>query len=208
MTTSQQADLQFVREMTEAGRGAPLLGGRIYIFWGILLSTAYVFQWSVLDGRFGLPAQALGLVWIGVGITAGVGMPLLIRGLRNKPGRGAVGNRVDNVVWSLSALSIFSFAVGIAMATAVFGKPAWIWDFVIAVGFVGYGVSLFTTGEMAGLKWMRIPSFIAVIGAGCVPALVGQPEVYLFGATIIIATALVPGIILVAGEPKSLPDES
>lgn len=208
MTETEQDDLSFVREMTEAGRNAPLLGGRFYLFWGVLVSVAYVGQWAVLDGRFGLEPQTIGFIWISFGVVAGIGMPLLIRSLKNKPGRGAMNNRVETAVWVMSGFAMFSFVVGVFVATAVFGKPIWLWDFVAAIAFAGYGVSLFTSGSIAGVAWMRIPSVIALVSAGIVPILVATPELYLFGATVIIAVAVVPGFLLVMGEPKSLPEEA
>ncbi|MEM9839436.1 MAG: hypothetical protein AAF830_09830 [Pseudomonadota bacterium] len=208
MTETEQDDLSFVREMTEAGRNAPLLGGRFYLFWGVLVSVAYVGQWAVLDGRFGLEPQTIGFIWISFGVVAGIGMPLLIRSLKNKPGRGAMNNRVETAVWVMSGFAMFSFVVGVFVATAVFGKPIWLWDFVATIAFAGYGVSLFTSGSIAGVAWMRIPSVIALVSAGIVPILVATPELYLFGATVIIAVAVVPGFLLVMGEPKSLPEEA
>lgn len=208
MNETNHDDLTFVREMAEAGRKAPLLGGRFYLFWGVLVSVAYVAQWAVLDGRFGLAEHTIGFIWIGFGVAAGVGMPLLIKSLKNKPGRGAMNNKVESAVWTMSGLAIFSFAVGVFVATVVFSKPVWFWDFISAVAFAGYGVSIYTTGSIAGAAWMRIPATIALVAAGCVPIIAGEPEVYLFGATVVIAVAAIPGLILILGEPKSLPEEA
>ena len=208
MTDNHGDDIRFVRAMAEAGRRAPLIGGRFYLFWGVLITVAYTFQWAVLDGRFGLPEWSLAVLWLTVGAIAAIGMPILSRSVRRKPGRGTVGNRVDQTVWTMSGFAIFAFVIGVLVATLVFDKPLWFWDFVVGVALTGYGVSLFTTGTIAGLVWMRIPAVISVAATGCIPILAGMAELYLFAATVVLAVAVVPGVVLMLGEPKSLPDEA
>lgn len=208
MSATDTADIAYVRAMAEAARKAPLLSGRIYVLYGLLIPVAYVAQWAVLDGRFGLPAVSLAFIWAGFGLCAAVAMPILIGSLSRKPGRGSVGNRIDNIVWTMVSAGILSFVLGVAVATLVLGKPAWFWDFIVAVAFGGYGVALYTTGVVSESKWMRLPAYISIASAGAVPVLAGRPELYLFAASIILGVVLVPGILLMRAEPESLADEA
>jgi len=208
MSETEADDLAYVRAMAEAGRKAPLLSGRIYVFWGSLIPVAYLAHWAVLSGRFGLPAVSMAFIWGGFGICAAIGMPLLIRSLGNKPGRGSMGNRIDNLVWTMVGASIFSFVLGTLLATMVMDQPPWIWDFVVALSFAGYGVALYTTGVVSGSTWLRLPSFAAVASTAVVPTLAGKPELYLFAAAMVMAVVLVPGIRLMLNEPKDLAEEA
>ena len=207
MTTPTTSDLEYVRTMTEAGRKAPLLGGRIYLHWGLLLPIAYVVQWAVLTGEFGLPPITLLYLWVATSVIGVGGMVLLVRSLEKKPGKGAINNQVEATVWTTAGFAIFAYAVGVLIATTVAGQPAWLWDLILSVAFGGYGIALITTGSVAGVSWMRIPATLSIIAAGVVPVLAGRPEVYLFAATTVLAVSAVPGVILMISEPKSLSDD-
>ncbi|NRA28900.1 MAG: hypothetical protein HRU11_01460 [Parvularculaceae bacterium] len=208
MNASDASDIAYVRAMADAARKAPLLSGRIYVFYGLLVPLAYVAQWAVLDGRFGLPPVSMAFIWGGFGVCAGIGMPILIGSLARKPGRGSAGNRIDTMVWTMISAGIIAFVVGVAVATLVLGKPPWLWDFIVAIAFAGYGVALYTTGVVSETKWMRLPAFVSIASAGVVPTLVGRPELYLFAASILLGVVLVPGILLMRAEPESVADEA
>lgn len=207
MTEDSRDDLAFVREMTEAGRSAPLLGGRFFVFYGLLLPIAYCVQWMVLDGRFGLPMVTIAVIWISFGIAIALGMPLMLRSLRRKPGRGAVGNRVEAVVWTTSGYAIFAAFLGSFFGTVVMDQPLIIWDFILAVAFGAYGIALYTTGALSEARWLKTFAVISLVAAGVVPVLAGRAELYLFAATAILVVSLIPGVRLMANEPKSLPAE-
>lgn len=205
---SSTDDLQFVREMTEAGRKAPLIGGRFLVFWGSLLTLAYLMQWATLSGRFGLPDVTFAIIWIGFGLIGAIGSTLLGRSLRNKPGRGAITNRVDGTIWRIGVVAILATFVGVFIGVAFFGKPLWLWDLILLPALAAYGVALFTTGSIAEQGWMRVPALIALGALAFVPALVGTPALYILAAAVIIASVLIPGLRLMANEPKALPEEA
>jgi len=208
MTETDQDDLSYVREMTEAGRNAPLLGGRFYVFFGALVTVAYTAQFLILSGRLGTGPETLGYLWISFAILVGVGMPLLLRSLKNKPGRGAVNNRVESVVWTTGGFCLFAYGVGTVIAQVAFGASALAWDFMAAVAFAAYGTGLMTTGTIAGIGWMRIPAVTAIGLVGVVPMLAGSPQLYAVGALGVFLVAFVPGVILMMGEPKAVPTET
>lgn len=208
MNQETKDDLSFVREMTEAGRDAPLLGGRFFVFYGALLPIIYAAQWMILDGRFGFPQSSIAFVWIAFGVIVTIAKPMLIASLKRKPGRGALGNRVESVVWTVSGFTIFSAFVGALFGSVVMGQSFIVWDFILAAAFGAYGIALYTTGEISSAHWLKPYAIVAIAGAGVVPVLAGRPEVYLFAAAIIIAISLVPGLRLMANEPKSLPEEA
>lgn len=208
MNADQRDDLRYLREMAEAGRRAPLLGGRFYVFWGVLVALAYSGQYLILSGSLGVGEAALGVLWLGFGAAAAIGQPLLTRSIRNKPGRGAVNNRVETVVWTTGGFVIMSFVIGVFIATVVLGSPAETWDFIVAVALGAYGTALITTGTVAEAPWMRLPALIAIGSVAIVPPMVGKPVLYLIAAMVVVVVALIPGLILLSKEPRSLPPET
>lgn len=208
MNEQTRDDLAFMREMAEAGSSAPLLGGRFFVFFGTIIPLAYAGQWMVLDGRFGLPPITIAFIWIAFGLAVGIGMPLLLRSLRGKPGRGAAGNKAESAAWMIAGFTIGTFFTGILIGTAAGQISQIAFDYILAVAFTGYSIALYTTASLAGASWLKTHAYMAMAAVGVVPILAGRPEVYLFGAAAIIATSFVPGIRLLLEEPKSLPEEA
>ncbi|GGY46916.1 hypothetical protein [Parvularcula lutaonensis] len=207
MTSSQTDDLSFVRQMAEAGRNAPLLGGRFFVFYGVLIPIAYAVQWMVLSGEFGLPYAVIGWNWLAFGAAVAVGMPLLLRTIRRKPGRGTAGNRAEAAAWMFAGFTIGAFFLGVLIANLIGATSQIAFDYILAVAFTGYGIALFVTASLAGTSWLKVPAYISMASVGIVPVLAGRPDVYLFGATVVLLVSLYPGIRLMMAEPKSLPAE-
>ena len=199
-------DAAYIRGVSEAARGAPLLGGRFLVFWGLLVGAAWTGQWAVLSGAFGLPAWSLGVLWGAFGVIAGVGMTLLVRGVARKPGRGAVGNRVEASVWTGAGLGLFSYAGAVIVAGLLGALPSVVaYDSILGVAFVVYAVAFLATAAASGQAWLRGFAALSFTGAGIVPFFLGQPVLYLVSAVIVLAVAVVPGVILLRREPADLP---
>lgn len=205
--TQTQDDLSFIREMTESARQAPLLGGRFYVFWGLLGTFAYIGQWMLLTPTFGLPEWGFAVLWLGFGASASIGMPLLVRSIRNKPGQGATGNRIERLIWNAFGMSLFATAMGALAAVLFFGQSQMVWDVILAVFLTSYGAALLLTGTFAGLSWMRVPAYISIASVAVVPLLFGKPLLYLVAAILVFTVSVIPGIRLMMNEPKSLPAE-
>ncbi len=204
MNTTQQDDLQFVRQMTEAGNKAPLLGGRFYVFWGVLVAIAFVCHWAIASENFGLPPVSYAVLWSVFMLIGLVSMPFLIRGIRRKPGLGAIGNRAEEVVWTTGGYSVFAYAAGTVVAVIFAGGSYDLFDLILAVAFGSYGVAFMVTGTMANETWMRVPGLASLLACAAVPILVGMPVLYLVAAATIVVVSVIPGVILLRSEPASL----
>ena len=201
-------DLAYIRQVSEAASGAPLLGGRFLVFWGLLVSAAWTGQWAVLSGAAGLPLGALGALWLAFGVIAGVGMALLVRSIKRKPGQGAVGNRVETAVWTGAGFGLFSYAGAVIVAGALGAVPPVAYDTIIGVAFVVYAVSFLATAAASGQAWLRAFAALSFAGAGLVPFFLGEPVLYLVSAGIVFVVAVVPGAVLLSREPAALPPEA
>ena len=207
-TTSERADdLAYIRDVTEAARDAPLLGGRFLVFWGVLVSAAWTIQWAVLSGAAGLPLWSLGVLWAAFGVIAGIGMTVLTRGVARKPGQGTMANKVSSAAWTGAGFGLFAYAGAVIVAGAIGALPSpLLYDTILGVAFVVYAAAFLATAAASGQAWLRGFAALSFAGAGMVPFFLGQPVLYLISAGVVFVVAAVPGLILLRREPGDLPD--
>ncbi|WOI53160.1 hypothetical protein [Parvularcula sp. LCG005] len=201
-------DLQFLRAISEEGRHAPLLGGRFLTLWGALISVAYVGEYAILSGRFGLPPISMLILWVTVMGAGFLGQRLLVPTIRDKPGREAFANKVEKLIWVAVGMSIAAYAIGTAFATSMAGAPVILFDMILAVAFGGYGAAHYVMSRIARAPWMTYAALGSFLAAFVVPFLAGQPVLYLFAAVVVILVAVVPGVKLLMAEPPSLPEDA
>ncbi|HIK63551.1 MAG TPA: hypothetical protein EYG02_00805, partial [Henriciella marina] len=72
MSKTASDDLAYVRSLAEAGANAPLLGGRFLVWWGGLVTAAYIGHYLIITGMLGVGLDALGIMWTGF-IVLGLG---------------------------------------------------------------------------------------------------------------------------------------
>ncbi len=135
-------------------------------------------------------------------------MVLLTRSIKNKPGRSALGNVVEATVWGGAGAAIFAYAGGTIVAASLGAASTAQFDTILAVAFALYGTAFLATAAASGQAWLRLFAALSFTGAGMVPFLVGDPVVYLASAVIVLVVAAVPGVVLLAREPASLPAEA
>ena len=198
-------DVAFIRQVTEAARGAPLLGGRFLLLWGGLLFVAYVAHWGIASGALGVSGWGFAVVWGAFGLAGGFGTAILARGLAGKPGRGTVGNRVDAAVWNGSGLALFAYAGTAILAAATGRAPYLAVDLIMPVAFGLYGTAFLATAEASGQRWLRGFGIAAFVFAAGAVWLSGGAAQYLWGALGALCVAALPGLLLLRREPPALP---
>ena len=200
-------DVAFIREVTEAARAAPLLGGRFLVMWGGLLSLAYLGHWGVVSGAFGVSGAWLGVVW-GVFAMLGVlGMVVLTPTLRRKPGRNTFGNRVDMAVWNGGGFGLSAFAVTAILGASLGRIPIMVVDMIMPVAFLIYGTAFLASATAAVQPWLRAFAGGAYLGVAGAVWLTGTDEQYLWGALAALLVVFLPGLVLLRREPPALPAE-
>lgn len=200
-------DISFLRRIAEEGRYAPLLGGRYLILWGSLVGAAYFYQYLQLAGLTMVPYWTLSIAWALVGIIGGAVMGVFHKTLSSKPGIGSVGNQVERWLWRGVGAAILSFALPAMMAVFAAGASPLLLDAIVGVAFAGYGAAFLAIGKMAKVAWLRWPALGGFVGTGLVPFFAGTPTLYLVATVVVVAIAIVPGLILLRGEPAAAPKE-
>ncbi len=200
---SEQADLAFLRDVAASGQYAPSLGGRFFIWWGGLAALALLAHWAIITGTLGIPAALVGFVWMGYGIVGMIGSALLARSLHGKPGTGSINNRGESAAWRGVTWTVAAYAVGAVVAMAVGRGHPILFDTIPLVAFAGYGLSFNISAQLGGARWMQGMAILAWLFSGTGLLLVGTHGLYLFAAAAVGILAIVPGLVLLRGEPSA-----
>lgn len=195
-------DLDYLRSLAEAGERAPLLSGRFYVMWGIILPVAYLAHYLVISGEVGTKLWLV-FLWSGVFVFGLIGNFLLVRSLSDgKPGAGSVGNQTSSSVWQFAGMVFGAVFLGLILKTVFGGADPIMFDWFVPIGFSLYCVAMGVSGNMAHAS---ILNGTAYLSAALVPIgiyLVGKPELYLFASVAIVLVSLLPGILLLRREPS------
>jgi len=197
-------DLEYIREMADAGAHAPLLGGRFLAWWGGVITLAYGLHYLIASGRMGAGPETIGFMWMGMITLALAGYFLL--GLlfpKDKPGTSSPGNRAD-IVWMAAGFSIFAFFMGALPATVSGAMPPEAFNYSLPLVFAVYACSLMVTGSLARNRVLTTAAWAAIVLVGATTFLALQVEVYLVAMVGVFSCAFVPGILLLKSEPKSV----
>ncbi len=205
MTQSPLADdLEFVRQMAEEGAGAPNIGGRFAVLWGVVITLALLAHWSVFQSWSPLKPQHLLYSWLGLVGLGIVGMLFLGSGLAGKPGAAAPGNRAGEAIWSVLGPGFGILFAGIAVAVYARGQSPMLFNMIMPAAFLAYAGA---AGASAALFRQKSQWLIAVLClAACfgTAALANTSEAYLIAAAGVFVTQVIPGLADLRAEPKSI----
>lgn len=202
--TTLQDDLAYVRDLAEAGERAPLLGGRFLTFWGALTSIGYFLHYSVSSGLFGWPDVAYAWVWGTFMVVGIVGQVMLVRTMRNKPGGNSVGNRTEATVWMAGGFALFAYFGTVIVKSLTIGSPAPGFEASLPIVFAVYGTGLITSGLMANAKPLTFAGYGALAMIAIAVWFDGTDFTWAVASLGAFLTVLVPGLIMLQREPKSV----
>ncbi|MFZ4070538.1 MAG: hypothetical protein ACOYJ6_10600 [Caulobacterales bacterium] len=194
-------NLAYVREVAEAGRNAPFIGGIDLAVFGALTAAAFAGHWAI--GVLGASPALYPFMWMGYGALMGLAGGYTTKRAKRLPGAGAIGNRVDAVVWNGVTFAILAMALGILGRAFLSGDPKMV-NWILPAAFSLYGVALFTTGRMADQKLLTAAAFLAFLSAAITALLVDHKDVYLVGASLVALVMAAPGVVMLAREPKPI----
>ena len=200
-SSSAETDLAYVRQLAEGGARAPLIGGRFMAWWGLLVTLGWTAQHLAVNGLIGDGSSIFGIIWFSFGIVGTLGQLLLARGMPAKAGAGSAGNLASRVIWVAGAAAIVSMVIGVGFLSRTGGYA--LFDWIVPVAFAVYAVALLTLGALAAEKIVTIAGLGAVAAVGLYTAFIFDPNRYLIAAGAAAATVLLPGLLLLAREPKA-----
>lgn len=202
--TAAHADLAYLREMAEAGAKAPLLGGRFMVWWGGLTGLVAFVHWLIITGTLDFGAQALWPLWLGYMVLGSVGSAVLGWSLRNKPGTGSMGNRVQQVLWPVLGGCIGLYFAGLIAGMALGLVPIELVNTMMPVAFLAYGAGWMVDALLSRERLLLIPAIVTLLGGFAGAALVMTPWVYLVASAGMLLGTFIPGFFLMAREPRDV----
>ena len=194
-------DIRYVRQLAESGAHAPLLGGRFMVWWGVLLTTAYVAHHLALRGVIGDGKSVFGIIWLSFSLLGILGQLVLVRTMPDKAGAGSAGNRASISVWLAGGMAIGSMFVGTAVAAFTGAGPA-TFDWIVPVAFAVYACALIVTGSLARSGITQAAGAGAILLVGLYTAMILTPDRYLLAAAGVFLTVFLPGLLLLKSEPR------
>ncbi len=196
-------DLTYLRDMAEAGRNAPLLGGRFLSWWGGLTTLAYVGHYAISEGLMSLQPIAFAWMWSAYGILGFGGYKLLQMTFpTSKPGAESIGNKVSGLVWTGAGITLCAYFSGAILRSFADGQAseAFVWSVPLVLGV--YGLSQLTSGLIAGNKVLAMAGWGAIASVAIAVFLMGSNILWLLGAGVAFLTVCLPGVVLLRGEPS------
>jgi len=202
-TETLTSDLAYVRDLAEAGQNAPLLGGRFLMWWGGLMTPAYLGHYFISTGKIGVGPEFLWIWWLSLTLIGFVGQKVLKAVFPPKPGASSVGNRVQGVLWMSAGFMLFAFFVGV-FGRAFFlkgGFDGFYWSVPLVIGL--YGLCQLVTGLIAESGALKFAGFAALAGSTVACLLTGTEYVWLAGAAVVFLAGFVPGLLMMRSEPAT-----
>lgn len=196
-------DIAYMRALAQEGRHAPLLAGPVLVAAAAIFGTANLGQWALTAGVIDAGPWAPLWLWIGAGVVFGVTLTLLIGRMKGRPGYNASGNRAVGAAWSGVGYGIF--VTWLALVALSLKTDNWAWMMVMpTVVLVAYGSAWMVGAAMTRVRWMMVTALLSYAGAVAVAWFSDGPAIYLVFTVLMVAVALVPGLILMRQEPSEI----
>jgi hypothetical protein len=202
------SELAYVRSLAEEGRNTPLVGGRFYLLWGVVIGAAAFVSWLDSIGVIVLNATLELTMWVGA-FVLGWALTLLI-GARSgpRPGATSMGNKTASSVWFAVGIFMTVFWGGLLIVHDDFTRfgvpPYFLFNLLFPVAFGLYGVAFFATATAARVSWLKGVA-LAAFGFSFLSLLfMTSPHQSLIGLIGLIVCAIAPGIVLMRREPSEI----
>jgi hypothetical protein len=202
-TQTIQDDIAYMRALAQEGRHAPLLAGRFLVAAALIFGFANIGQWAIQSGLIDVNPWAQLWLWIGAGVVFGLTLTVLIQRQKGQPGSQSSGNRAVGAAWSGVGYGIFVTWLGLVALSVKSGGWAWM-SVMPTVVLVAYGSAWMVGAAMSGARWMSLTALLSYAGAIGVAWFIDTPAIYLIFTVVLVAVALIPGLIMMRQEPSEI----
>ena len=169
----------------------------------MIFGLANIGQWAIHSGTITINPWAQLWLWIGAGVVFALTVTVLIRQTKGRPGAQSSGNRAVGAAWSGVGYGIFVTWLALIALSVKTGNWSWMAVMPITV-LVAYGSAWMIGAAMIRARWMTMTALLSYAGAVAVGWFVADPELYLIFTGLLVAVALVPGLILMRQEPSEV----
>lgn len=184
--------IAFVRQMADAGRNRPMLGGQILVACGLIFSVASFAVWYMLAvlkmgaTHSAIPWAVAFLVWLAVFI------PMVRRTRSEAPN----AQETAGAAWSGVGYAIFTIAISFFVIGYQLNLPNLMVAFP-SVLMALYGAAWSVAATAFRKRWMHIVAIASFIMAPVNGWFVAGPTIYLVYGFSLLALLAAPGLYLV-----------
>jgi hypothetical protein len=184
-------DIAFLRDMAEAGRDRPMVGGSILFAAGLIYGAASLTVWGLLAaGR--LENWMYGGVFLAATVVYLVALAALLRAV---PKTGSAYQIATGVAWSAVGWAIFGIGVSLGVVAWRLQIPNLMSAFPCILMAL-YGASWLVAGTLMRRGWMKVVAAGAfLVGLACA-WFVDQPTGWLLFGVGLLALLAAPGAVL------------
>lgn len=207
-------DMAIARTLAEQGRRAPLVGGAIYVVWGVAIALCLTLNWAIGTRVLPVSYWAIPAIWFGGMAAAGVISGMIRTRLAGRPGAFGIGNAVTRAAWNAGGifLGLFSSALFATLLLAPkrvlgFDAPTGVamsfaFSIFLPVSFGVYAVAMAVSAEAAQSALLRRFSGGAFAAMLATAVLIGRTEQMLVGAAAALLVLAGSGVALMRHEVK------
>lgn len=193
--TDLMADLDFASQIAKDGANAPLVGGPIGLWWGVLLTFTFSLHYLISTQALAVPHAWLGWLWVSFGVIGSLGSYLLGRRVGQKAGAGSMLNKVESYAWMMFAFTMLSLAIGVLLNLILNDGTVELWTLILIFGFAGQGLVYGLTAKLTGHGWLHFAAFGGFTMAAVTMSFYGDAIVYLIAALGTVITVIIPSVL-------------
>ena len=190
---SLREDIAFVRQLAEAGRDRPMLGGQILAAAGVVWGMASFSVWymtSVL--RMG-PGSA-NVVWAISFAVWMVTLFVMVRRIRTQCGGP---QETSGAAWAGVGYAIFAIAISLGVIAWRLNLPNILWAFP-SVLLALYGAAWSVAATAFRKPWMHMMAIASFVMAPVNGWFAGDPVIWLVYAISLVGLLTAPGVYLIS----------
>jgi len=193
-------DLNYASALAREGASAPLVGGRIGLMWGCLLSITLTLQWAILSQVLNLPLQTLFYAWFAFAAIGGTGSAVMGPKLDKIDGAQSVSNRVEKVVWTTFSTMMAILFAGVLLNVLFLSGDTTHYNLIVIIAFAGQGMAYGVVAKISKARWLFAASLASFITASLCIAVYDETVLYLIGGIACVLTIVIPSLISIKNE--------
>lgn len=197
---SLRSDVQWLRALAESGRSVPLQAGPYLVAGGAWFGGASLALALDQLQLVALPAGAQAWIWTASALGFLATLALLVQRGRHDTERGP--NRLINAAWSAAGVTILVYWLASSLLALRLDDGIVMVTMAPAVMSI-YGLVWWVKGSLTGIPWMRVLALLSFASVFVLALAVGSPYVWLSYTVALVATALLPGLYLMAMAGKT-----
>lgn len=189
---SLREDIAFIRQMAEAGRDRPMLGGQILVAAGLVWGAASFSVWC-MTSVLRMSAGSANIAWA-IGFV--VWMVTLFVMVRRVRAQVSGPQETSGAAWAGVGYAIFAIAVSLGVIGWRLNLPSVLWA-IPSVLLALYGAAWSVAATAFRKPWMHVMAIASFVMAPVNGWFAGDPAIWLIYAISLVGLLTAPGLYLI-----------